>query len=317
MSVKRNMRWVVTLAVVAVCVATVAAGAAVTRNADEGTSQLPPLRATAITPTGPLVQLTDLKPGDQRTTNFTMTNPNDSEIDARIYGSLTSGSQSLYDNLIAELATAGSGVVWRGQLGQLSGDSAAVAPIQSNASEPMTLTISVPPELGNNFQSLTSRFNLGFALEHPGWMSRDQTAPKSRITSIRPVRTRLKRTLSMRKLRKKRVKIYGRSLDAESGVARVEVSLLKVINRGKREKFCRSWNPARSRYQYVGKRKGSCQRRIWFNAYGADRFRLTLTPRMTKRGRYVLRIRGIDRVGNVESSFSPRKKNVFRYKIRP
>lgn len=315
MSVIRRTRWLLTVAIVAVCAVTVAAGAAVTGQAD-GTSSLPALQAPSVSPEGPLVTLTDLEPGDQRTANFTVRNPNGSEVDARVFGTLSSGSQALYDSLIAELATADDGVVWRGALGQLTGDSAAVAPMQSNASEPMTLTISVPPELGNNYQALESRFNLGFALDHPGWMSADQRPPRGQIRSIKPVRKRLKRTISMRKLRKKRVKLYGRATDAESGVARVEVSLLKVINRGKREKYCRSWNPARSRYQYVGRKKGSCTRRIWFNAYGADRFRLVMTPRMTKLGRYVLRVRAIDRAGNVETAFSPRKRNVFRFRIK-
>lgn len=315
MSVIRKARWVLTFAIVAVCGVAVAAGASVTRSADPAPADLPALQAPRVSPAGPLVTLTDLEPGDQRTANFTLTNPNAAETDAKVFGSLASGSQALYDNLIAELATSDSGVVWRGPLGQLTGDSAAVAPIQSNSSEAMTLTISVPPELGDNFQTLTSRFNLGFALDYPGWMSTDQIPPRTRVRSIKPARKRLKHTFSTRNLRKKRVKIYGRAADVASGVARVEISLLKVTNRGKREKYCRSWNPARSRYQYIGKRKGSCKQRIWFNAFGADRFRLTMTPRMTKRGRYVLRVRGIDRAGNVETAFSPRKGNVFRFRI--
>lgn len=316
MSVIRNYRWIVTIALVAVCAITVVAGASVTDQADDGLSSLPPLQAPSISPAGPLVNLTDLQPGDQRTAAFTVSNPNASETDARIYGTLTSGSQALYDVLIAELATSSSGVVWRGALGQLNGDSAATAPIQSLGSEPMTLTVSVPPELGNNYQALASRFNLGFALDHPGWLSSDQIAPRSQLRSIRPGRYRLKRTLSMRKLRKKRVKLYGRATDTGSGVARVEMSLMRVANRGKREKYCRSWNPARSKYMYMGKRKGSCRRMNWFNAIGSDRFRMVMTPRMTKRGRFILRIRAIDRVGNVETIFSPRRKNSFRFRIR-
>lgn len=316
MSVIRNFRLVITLAIVAVCAVTVVAGAAVTGSADGGTTDLPALNAPTVSPSGPLVTLTDLEPGDQRSTSFTVRNPNASETDARIFGTLTSGSQMLYDALIVELATENSGVVWRGALGQLTGDSAALAPIQSNGSEAMTLTVSVPPELGNSYQTQTSRFNLGFALDYPGWMSRDTIAPKSQLRSIRPGRYRLKRTLSMRKLRKKRVKLYGRSTDVGSGVARVEISLMKVTNRGKREKYCRSWNPARSKYMYMSKRKGSCKRMTWFNAIGADRFRLVMTPRMTKRGRYVLRVRAIDKAGNFETAFSPRKRNVFRFKIR-
>ncbi|MBI5310926.1 MAG: hypothetical protein HZB14_07900 [Actinobacteria bacterium] len=316
MSVIRNFRWVVTIAIVAVCAVTVVAGASVTGGHVNSAASMPTLRSARIAPEGPLVNLTDLEPGDQRSTSFTINNPNSAEADAHIYGSLTSGSQMLYDALVAEVSTADEGVVWRGQLGQLIPESAAIAPLQAYGAEPVTLTISVPPDLGDNFQAQTSRFNLGFGLDHPGWLLGDQLAPRSQLRSIRPGRKRLKRTLSMRKLRKKRIKLYGRATDTGSGVARVEMSLSKVINRGKREKYCRNWNPARSRYQYMGRRKGSCRRMTWFNAIGAERFRYVMKPRMTKRGRYILRIRAIDKVGNIESSFSPRKRNSFRFRIR-
>lgn len=311
----RRLRWVATLAIAAVCTVTVVAGAAVTDFNPIVASDSTP-SAPTVSPAGPLVILTDLEPGDVRSASFTVGNPNTSTTIARVAGRLTSGSQALYSNLIAELATAGNGVIWRGTLGQLAGNTAPLTPILGGRDQPMTLTISVPPELNDGFQALTSRFALDFSLSDANLLAAERNPPTSRLTSIKPGRHRLKRTVSIRRLRRKRVKIYGRARDAETGVARVEVALMKVGNRGRRERFCRSWHPAKSRYKFVGRKAGSCRRMHWFNATGAEDFRLTLTPRMTRRGRYVLRTRAIDRANNIETTRSPRKGNVFRFRIR-
>lgn len=314
MSIVRRFRWVATIAIVAACAITVVAGAAVTDRESRVAAFAP--SAPNVSPAGPLVVLTDLKPGDVRSASFTVGNPNSSTTLARIAGRLTSGSPSLYTNLVAELSTVDDGVIWRGALGQLAGSSAALTPILGGRDKPMTLTVSVPPDLGNGFQTLTSRFSLDFSLDDMSVVATERTPPTSRLSSIKPGRERLKRNLSIRKLRKKRVKIYGRAVDAESGVARVEVSLMKVGNRGRRERYCRSWNPAKSNFKFAGRKAGSCRRMIWFNAAGTEDFRLTMKPRMTRRGRYILRVRAIDKANNIEIALSPRKRNVFRFRIR-
>lgn len=314
MSVMHRFRWVLTIAIVAVCAVTVVAGAAVTdvrRFADP-----PPTKAPRVSPGGPLLELTNLEPGDVRSASFTVENPNAVPTLSRIAGRLTSGSQALYGNLVAEILKSDTGVFWRGTLAQLSGDTSALSTVAAGAQVPMTLRISVPPGLGNDFQSLTSRFDLEFSLVRADFAYNDRIAPGSRLMSIKPGRKRLKMTISIRKLRKKRVKIYGRAVDAQSGIARVEVALMKVGNRGRRERFCRSWNPAKNKFMYVGGRTNSCKRMVWFNAIGAERFRFVLKPKMTKRGKYILRTRAIDKANNYETKLSPRKRNVFRFRIR-
>lgn len=315
MPVIRHFRWVFTIAIVAICAVTVVAGAAVTDLNPRVAAMASP-SAPTVSPAGPLVVLTDLEPGDVRSASFSVGNPNTSTTLARIAGRLTSGSPSLYANLVAELETDDDGVIWRGALGQLAGGSAALTPILAGRNKPMTLTVSVPPDLGDSFQALTSRFALEFSLDDLSVTATERTPPTSRLTSIKPSKERLKRTLNLRKLRRKRVKIYGRAVDAESGVARVEVSLMKVGNRGRRERFCRSWNPAKSRFQFVGRRAGSCRRMVWFNAVGAESFRMVLKRKMVRRGRFILRVRAIDKANNFEIALSPRKKNVYRYRIR-
>lgn len=315
MPVIRRFRWVFTIAIVAICAVTVVAGAAVTDLNPRVAAMASP-SAPTVSPAGPLVILTDLEPGDVRSASFTVGNPNGSTTLARIAGRLTSGSPSLYTNLVAELSTNGDGVFWRGTLGQLAGSSAALTPIFAGQDKPMTLTVSVPPDLDNGFQALTSRFALDFSLDDMSVAATERTPPTSRLSSIKPGKQRLKQNQSIRKLRRKRVKIYGRAIDAESGVARVEVSLMKIGNRGRRERLCRSWNPAKNRYQLIGRRAGSCRRMVWFNAIGAERFRFVLKPKMVRRGRYILRVRAIDKANNIEIAISPRKKNVLRYRIR-
>lgn len=314
MSVTHKFRWVFTIAIVAICVVTVVAGAAVTdvrRFADP-----PPTKAPRVSPGGPLIELVNLEPGDVRSASFTVGNPNSVDTLARIAGRLTSGSQALYGNLIAEISASGTGVFWRGTLAQLAGDTSAISTIASGDEQPMMLRVSVPPGLGNEFQTLTSRFDLEFSLANADFAYNDRIAPTSRLMSIKPGRKRLKQTISISKLRKKRVKIYGRAVDGQSGIARVEVSLMKVGNRGRRERHCRSWNPAKNRFMYVGGKTDSCKRLVWFNAIGAERFRFVLKPKMTRRGKYILRTRAIDKGNNYETKLSPRKRNVFRFRIR-
>lgn len=314
MSVVRRFRWAFTFAVVIVCVATVVAGAAVTDI--ERLAEEPAPNPPTVSPAGPLVLLTDLEPGDTRSTNFSVGNPNSAQTLAKVGGRLTSGSQALYSRLVAELSAAGDGVLWRGTLDQFTGSTTALTSIAAGSNKPMTLTITVPPDLDDSFQSLTSRFSLDFALSSISSALAERVPPISRWTSIKPGRNRLKKTISIRKLRKKRVKLYGRATDSESGVARVEVSLMKIGNRGRRERLCRSWNPAKKKYKLFGTRSGSCKRPLWFNAVGTDQFRLTLNHRMIKRGRYILRVRAIDKANNFETKLSPRKRNVFRFRIR-
>lgn len=314
MPVIHKLRWVLTLAVVVVCAVTVVAGAAVTdvrRFADP-----PPPMAPRISPGGPLVELNNLEPGDVRSASFTIGNPNPMTTLARVAGRLTSGSQALYSNLVAELSSGDSGVFWRGTLGQLSGDTSALTTVLAGDDKPMTLTVSLPPGLGNDFQTLTSRFDLRFSLSNASPGGGEAIAPVSRLVSVKPGRKRLKKTISIRNLREKRVKFYGRAADAQSGIARVEVSLMKVGNRGRRERICRNWNPAKGTYSIVGTRANSCKRMIWFNAIGAERWRFIMRPRMTRRGRYILRVRAIDKANNIETRLSPRKRNVFRFRIR-
>lgn len=314
----RVTRGVLTLAIVAVCVVTVIAGAAVTRGIRASdASDKPPLAAPTISPAGPLVNMTNLQPGDQQSTSFVIGNPNNVAATARIFGSLTGGDQQLYDILSAQLATSDE-VFWTGSLGALMESSTAATTLAAKSDRPITLTLIVPSELGNDYQSRLSEFSLKFALDHVITKAEDSIPPVSLLRSVRPSRGRLKRHNAYKRLRRKKVVIfYGRAVDEPSGVARVDVSLMKVSNRKGRARICRSWSPAFQRYVLGGPKQKSCVPRVWFSASGREQFRFLMYGRkMIRRGRYVIRVRAVDNAGNMEAKFSPKQRNVVRFSIR-
>ncbi|MBI4898545.1 MAG: hypothetical protein HY827_09315 [Actinobacteria bacterium] len=314
----RVARGVLTLAIVAVCAVTVVAGAAVTRGirvAD--TANLPPLDPPTISPSGPLVNMSNLEPGDQKSASFVIGNPNKVAAVARIFGELTGGDQQLYDVLGVELASS-DGAFWSGPLSALMQSSSASTVLAAHSDRPITLTIAVPSELGNDFQSRLSQFNLKFALDYIIKPSEDHIAPVARLRSVRPGRGILKRSNAYQRLRRKKVIIfYGRASDEPSGVDRVEVSLMRIMSRRGKAMECRSWSPVARKYIRNASKGRSCTPRLWFSASGTDRFRFLMYGRkMILRGRYVARVRAVDKAGNVETKLSPRRLNVLRFSIR-
>ncbi len=314
----RVARGILTLAIVAVCAVTVVAGAAVTRGVRTAdTSKLPPLDPPSISPSGPLVNMSNLEPGDQKSASFVIGNPNKVAAVARIFGELTGGDQQLYDVLGAELASSNE-VFWRGPLSALMESSSASTVLAAHSDRPITLTIAVPSELGNDYQTRLSEFSLKFALDYVIRPTEDRIAPFTRLRAIRPGRGLLKKSNAYKRLRRKKVIIfYGRALDEPSGVDRVEVSLMRVMNRRGKAMECRSWSPVARKYIRNASKSRSCTPRLWFSASGTERFRFLMYGRkMILRGRYVVRVRAVDKAGNVEAKLSPRRLNVLRFSIR-
>lgn len=314
----RITRGALTLAIVGVCAATVVAGAAVTNGRyTNNPDDIVPLRAPTISPSGPLVSFTGLQPGEARSTTFEIRNPNAEDSVAKIIAELTGGDQLLYNQLAVELGSEGD-IFWRGPINALMDPSSALTSVPGDGTRPVTLTLSVPPDLDDSYQSRLSEFTLKFALDHAIRRGVDRIPPATRVSAIKPNRKKLRKRNFYKRGRKRKqiIVFYGRASDEPSGVARVEVSLMRVVNKRKRERVCRSWSPTRGKYVINGARTGSCRRPLWYAASGTNTFSFLMFGRMIQRGRYIARVRAIDNAGNVETRFSPRKRNVMRFRIR-
>lgn len=314
----RWAKYSLSLAVAGACAVTVVAGAAVTRSGpslvkmDEA-----PLSPPTVSPAGPLVSLTDLEPGDSRTASFTLGNPNPTDTDAHISGALTSGDQALYDVLNVELSSP-DGTFWNGPLSGMVGSSAAKTKIAADGDAPLTLRLSVPPDVGNAYQSKLSEFSLRFALERTAPRGADKRPPITRLRSIKPGPRILRRSRSASRMRRrKQVIIFtGRTADEYSGIDRVEVSLMRIRRLPGKKRVCKSWSPSSRLYVQRGTRANSCTRPIWFSASGTDEFRfLMFGSRMIRKGHYRIRVRATDRAGNVESLYNTKKRNSVYFRI--
>jgi hypothetical protein len=149
-----------------------------------------------------------------------------------------------------------------------------------------TLTVCVAPATGGDCglpAQLGSQQNAGTA---------DRVAPSARIKGPRN---------GKRYARGPRL-LRGTASDSQSGVRTVQLSLRRRAGRR-----CSQWS-ARSE-RFVGK---SCRKKAFFDA-GAGPNWSYLLPDPLPRGRYVLDVKAVDRVGNSQSRFvRGRTRVVFR-----
>ncbi|MFY9488082.1 MAG: hypothetical protein WAP35_05225 [Solirubrobacterales bacterium] len=273
-----------------------------------------------ISPAGPLVAMTGLEPGDQRSTSFRIGNPNQADTVAKILAELTGGDRQLYDRLVVELSSS-DGVFWRGPVSALLDPTSALTRIASGTQRDITLTLSVPSDLDDSYQGRISQFSLKFALDHAVPQSADGVAPAARLGHTRPSYRAMRRSNFYTRLRRKAkrrqlILFFGRATDEGSGVARVDVSVMRVVDLRRGEQDCRSWSPVKNRYVRRSSKRLSCRKPLWYAASGKERFSFVLFGKMIRRGRYIVRVRAIDNAANTQSKFSRRKSSVRRFRIR-
>lgn len=129
--------------------------------------------------------------------------------------------------------------------------------------------------------------------------------PRSRITSPKGA----VRASKLKRLR-------GTATD-DKGVARVEIALLRLLNRAKPaavKKRCRILASS-GRFKRSTIRRGRCVLRGFLRAKGTASWRFTLKKRLPK-GSYALYSRATDTAGQRETSFSAKRRNRVLFKVR-
>ncbi len=272
-----------------------------------------------VTPSGPIFVAEDLVPGKVREANFQLENRN--KADSRLYvsGRLTGATGDLYDALTARLTDRESGqVVWSGGLRQLL-TGAAVGKLDGVSEHRYSLGIGIPDWAGSYYNGKRAQFDIDFTLLADR-RDFDSLAP---LTSINLTKSTSRRKFlkAMRKARKKRrvqIVYEGTAQDKNAGVTRVEVSLVHRFTKarkGKRIKYCRSYVPLRKKF--VQARRSGCDF-FWITANGTTRWKYKFRKIKFGKGAYELRVRSIDRFGNVEQRFRRigDKVNYIRFRAK-
>jgi WD40 repeat protein len=122
----------------------------------------------------------------------------------------------------------------------------------------------------------------------------DRTPPHARIVGLKA------------RMRAKGLKRFHGTAGDDRGVARVEISLVRLGGGARIATATCSVLGARGRFRTTAARRGRCSAVGFLRARGTTRWTFTLPGRLP-RGRYVLTVRAIDRAGNVERGFSARK----------
>lgn len=316
--IRRAVKTIASIAVIVAATAAVALGAEEIRTAGSVKEQNVRLAGPRVTPGGPIISATGLREGDTRSAEFTVENPNSVATKIHMRGRLTAGNPDLYDAMTASLHSAITGTpIWSGRLrdldtGRFAGE------IAAGNGRRYSLSIGVPSWAGNNLQSLRNEFDLDFNLTLDG-AENDTTPPVTSVSLRRSTRVRTRRKFPY----PVQLSFTGYAGDDASDIARVEMSLVRYsrpvkVKRGRvhtSQRVCRSWLPLRRKF--IGRSRGKCKR-FWITARGGQVWRYRFARHRLRPGRYELRVRSIDAVGNVEKASRRRGKNinVIRFRVK-
>jgi 6-phosphogluconolactonase (cycloisomerase 2 family) len=131
---------------------------------------------------------------------------------------------------------------------------------------------------------------------------KDTTAPHSRVSGLR------------RRVKAKALKGFHGTASDDRGVARVEVSLVRLRGGARIARAtCRALT-SRGRFHALKVRHGRCSPSGFLRAKGTTRWSFALKHRLPK-GSYVLTVRATDAAGNAESGFSSRKHDRVAFTV--
>lgn len=310
MPVRFAIRSLSSAIVVAAAVAAVALGAGALEGTSASAFQPQP---PGVSPSGPVINAAGLRAGEERSGNFTVTNPNAVATGLHINGSTSTVDDDLLDTLTARLRDRDSGdQVWSGSLNQLLAGTPA-GRIAAAGVRRLEISLGLPGWAGNAYQTRGAAFDLNFTLTgDEGEL--DRAAP---VTSIRL--TKSTRFRNKRQFRKPmRLLFTGGARDDVSAVARVELSLVsfpKAKNRRQARRLrgrCTPFVPLRRKF--VRNTRSGCLR-VWITASGTNPWTYKFPRQRLKPGKYELRVRSIDTRGNVESGLRSRGSNVNTIKF--
>jgi hypothetical protein len=316
MSVRNVFRALATIVVVTTAGVAVAAGSGAVGKQDTTSYDL---LAPQVSPSGPIFVHEDLVAGEPRSENFELRNTNKADAQLLISGRTTGLETDLYDALTAKLTDRGDGdVVWEGGLRQLLAGAQA-GEIRGTETNKYSVTIGLPDWAGSYYASKRAEFDVNFALAADK-NDFDYLAP---LTSINTKKSMTRRRIvhelrTGARKRGLRLKYYGTAKDANVGVSRVELSLVRRYTKRRSSrvlKYCSSYIPLRKKFGNT--RRGKCKF-YWITAKGTDNWGYRFRKMRLKRGAYELRVRSSDRFGNVESKFRRigDKVNYIRFRVR-
>jgi Bacterial Ig domain len=134
----------------------------------------------------------------------------------------------------------------------------------------------------------------------------DKSAPHARIAQV------------PRRARASKLRVFrGTASDAGSGVARVELALIRLDGKARPAATRSSCNvlTARGGFARQAAKRGVCAARTFITAKGTGRWSLKLRKPLP-RGSYVLYARATDRAGNVERTFTTTSGNRRTFQVR-
>ncbi len=136
----------------------------------------------------------------------------------------------------------------------------------------------------------------------PAVTAKDTTRPRSRVVGLK------------RRVKAKALKRFRGTANDDRGLARVEVSLVRLRGGARIARAtCTALN-AKGRFHALKVRHGRCAVSGFLRAKGTTRWSFPLKHRLPK-GSYVLTVRATDTSGNVENGFSARKGDRFAFTV--
>lgn len=294
------VRVAVSVVVVVTGVTTVALGSTLIGSADPDVPTLQPPKLS--TGNGPISVQGGMEPGQRRSSQFSITNPNAQDADLWLSGGLTGGSNELYNMLFATIRSTTSGESWSGPLWQLA--SAKNAGLwDALETQDLVLEIEVAAWAGDAYEGLRSEFGLDFSFLNDG--EGDAEAPFSKILTVKPPK-------GARARKKGKWLIKGTATDDVSEIAEVKLALIRIVKRtGKRRQSCTNWVPKRKKLIPTDR---NCNN-AWFSAVGSAKWTYLLPLKQLPTGSYILISRAIDTAGNVETASSKKRGNRATFKF--